>query len=778
INGLLVASVASHLGLPDLFNTETGLSSIGRFGLMDGQAIFAFGGTYPPEPSAWEKIYLGWEEPVTIQPGDFNVSIVTKTASALGDTVILKVPINSSEYYLIENRIRDANSDGSIVTYNVNGNVSTKIFTKDTSGYQSFSVDSLAGVVTDVDEFDWALPNTRSVENQPYNPVPGGGIVIWHIDENIINEKIEENKINVDKENRGVDVEEADGIQDIGERFFTIFGDEIIGEGFIEDFWYSGNPAEFYENRFSKDTKPSTKTNSGANSLITFSNFSPKSNRMSFNISFGDSTIKPVIASQLPFNSSEAKLNLFQSENDFAFYLTANDNLYRINNSGVISDSLINFSQFKTASTFFSGAEFVIGAYDNFLNVYTNDGITSESVFINIGEKISAPPVLRISPTEQRQILIGTEQGRIFTFALESRPPVTPNLIDSVSIDTSFIIKKIAVNGLYFSFITESKIASIPPSPFPLFYDSNGRTFSFTAEQPIDLAITQNRNGDDVSIVLTDKNKFYIIHDGNLFNEFEVNTSVQITSFALADLKLNGENYIIFNNGEKLEAVNLEGASAENFPFTDPLDSGFTGTPVTADFEGTNSSEIISLTKDGRIFAIDGSTGRIVSGFPLSIGGQASSTPVLFNDRGRISLAVNDENNFYTWNIGPGPGVIQWGEENGNNQNTSFLGAASVSNRVNEFFPEASVYNYPNPVYEGDTYIRYYVSEDAKVNIKIFDLAGGLVDEINDNAAGGFDNETAWNINDIQSGVYLARVEATGTNGNSEFKIIKIAVIK
>src|SRR5690606_37310942 len=27
INGLLVASVASHLGLPDLFNTETGLSA-------------------------------------------------------------------------------------------------------------------------------------------------------------------------------------------------------------------------------------------------------------------------------------------------------------------------------------------------------------------------------------------------------------------------------------------------------------------------------------------------------------------------------------------------------------------------------------------------------------------------------------------------------------------------------------------------------------------------------------------------------------------------------
>ncbi len=33
INGLLAASVGSYLGLPDLFDTETGLSAIGRFGL-------------------------------------------------------------------------------------------------------------------------------------------------------------------------------------------------------------------------------------------------------------------------------------------------------------------------------------------------------------------------------------------------------------------------------------------------------------------------------------------------------------------------------------------------------------------------------------------------------------------------------------------------------------------------------------------------------------------------------------------------------------------------
>ncbi len=137
INGLLVSSIASYLGLPDLFDTNTGLSAIGRFGLMDGQAIFSFSGLFPPEPSAWEKIFLGWIQPVTVAPGNYNVNLTALRASTAGDTVILKVPINSSEYFLVENRQRDANNNGAILTINSAGQTITKTFTKDASGFYS-----------------------------------------------------------------------------------------------------------------------------------------------------------------------------------------------------------------------------------------------------------------------------------------------------------------------------------------------------------------------------------------------------------------------------------------------------------------------------------------------------------------------------------------------------------------------------------------------------------------------------------------------------------------
>ena len=291
--------------------------------------------------------------------------------------------------------------------------------------------------------------------------------------------------------------------------------------------------------------------------------------------------------------------------------------------------------------------------------------------------------------------------------------------------------------------------------------------------------MTKNIDGNFTSVILTSLNNFYIVQAGNLLSSFNIVSSDTFSSFALADLKQDGSNYIVLNNGSNIEVYNLTGAMADNFPFTDPDGIGFTGTPLTSDFEGDNASEIISVTKDGRIFAVDGGTGKVVPGFPISSGSSVSVTPVLYNANGKTNLAVlNDDNVLSAWSISSVEGKLYWSEENGNPQNTSFIDAAENNNRVNEFFPKNKAYNYPNPVYGGTTNIRYYVSEDSKINIKIFDLAGDYVAELNDNAQGGLDNETVWDVNNIQSGVYLARIEATSTSGKSEQTVIKIAVVK
>lgn len=754
INGLLAASIGSYIGLPDLFDTETGLSAIGRFGLMDGQAIFAYNGIFPPEPSAWEKIKLHWVLPAEINPGNYSIDIATKLTAGVNDTTILKVPISSSEYYLVENRERDANNDGSKITYVVNGNTFNRTFHKDTTGYYSYDVDSVDGVVTNVDEFDWA--------------VPGNGLVIWHIDQNVIDAKIDANKINTDKHNRGIDVEEADGVQDIGEQFTTILGDVVIGEGSFEDFWYKSNPSELYKNKFSKDTRPPAITNSGANSLITMSDFSEISNKMNLKISYGDSVITPIfsVGLQIPGN----KYHLSTIQKYFSFGLLADSSLYLIDHRGITASQLSQFSNEKIASFLVGNDQHLVGIYGNLLNEIIDTSLLS----VNINNVITSPPVIRYNPDPE--ILIGTSSGKIFGYNPGSLPSNNPVLKDSLIFGADLSLTQIAADGNYIAAITSPINRSIE---YKGFLDNQGNSINFQNETPITFVLTKDGTGNYVSIILTSNSKFYVTSGSKVISEWNVPPTTEINSFALADLKQDGENYIVYNEGNQVDARNLSGAMADNFPFKDPDDKNFTSNILAADFEGDNNSEIIASTEDGRIFAIDGGTGKTVYGFPISAGSNLLTTPLLFIDSSKISYAaLNDQLNFSAWHIGLTEGNIFWGEEFGNSDNNSFVNAASSQNMTTSFMPGNRAYNYPNPVYNGQTFIRYYVSEDAKINIKIFDLAGDFVAELNDDARGGLDNETIWNVGNIQSGVYFARIDATGTSGKSESKIIKIAVVK
>ncbi len=749
----------SHLGLPDLFDTETGLSAIGRFGLMDGQGIFAFAGTYPPEPSPWSKIKMGWAEPVTLNIENANVNLVTNLAAGIGDTVILKIPLNSSEYFLVENRNRDANNDGSLVTYNVNGNVFTKTFFKDTTGYQSFDVDLISGVVTNVDEFDWA--------------VPGNGILIWHIDENVINEKLADNKINTDKDRRGVDIEEADGVQDIGEIFITILGDEVIGEGTEEDMWHASNPTELFENRFAKDTRPNTLTNSGANSLITIKNFSEIDNRMSFNVEFGDSIIKPLFTYQLqsiPRYLSSTEFN----NNTFLFAGSAS--LFNV----LIADSLYyqssDFSYSKPAVLVDNNTLLAIGGYSSNLNYWMTDGTTFSSGQVTAPSFIYTPLVINKSLSSENELWFGCGNGRIYKYSLGSFPNTPPELKDSLVIDDGYSPLLIAVFEDYYSILSFSNQGQFSEST--LFTSSEG-SFIIENEQPSSIALTKDKDGNYVSVVFTQQGFFHIFADGERISSFNSTTPLTPTSFAFSDLRRDGNNYIAINSSKDIVAYNLNGSIGDNFPAS--FENEFVGTvnPVSVDFEGDRNSEIISVSFNGDIFAVDGGTGKLIAGFPISIGDTIATSPSIFNYDGKTSLIVANKSGLLkAWTIGSVEGNISWKEQYADNLNSSFVPAAENKNMINEFFPTNRAYNYPNPVYDGETFIRYYVSEDSKINIKIFDLAGDYVAELNDDAQGGMDNETKWNVSDIQSGVYLARIEATSSSGQSEHAIIKIAVVK
>jgi hypothetical protein len=762
INGLITASIASHLGLPDLFDTKTGLSAIGRFGLMDGQAIFSYGGAFPPEPSAWEKIYLGWAQPITVSPGTFNINLTAGLAAVATDTVILKVPINSSEYFLVENRQRDVNNNGAILTIQSGGQTVTKTFTQDTTGFYSYAVDSLYGVVTDVDELDWSLPG-YIVGTSDYK----GGIIIWHIDDNVINAKIAADQINTDKTDRGVELIEANGVKEIGELFTTILGDQVVGEGSYEDYYFKSNPSTLYRNIFDKDSRPNSNTHLGANSLISMSGFSNPANKMSFNLAYGDSVVKVVFADSIP-----GLINNYpqMTSTGKRIFIEEPNILFASDNSGNISSTTAPVLGYKPASIFIDSVDYVFGIKDSFITIarYSANSTVPFIQTVNTTKILSCDPVIRTNGT-QKELLVGTTNGYILIYKID---PSLPTIIQSTSImmpgEKSFVFSLAADNDYYIAALT---------THFPIdtitIVDSNNKTIKIN---DLYSQISLTKSHGSYYIIVSGVQGFYIISNGLIIKKIALNSPAG--SFALADLKNDGDNYILYSTGSQVHAINLTGAEAVNFPFTDPNSQTFASNILAADFEGDNKSEVIAFTLDGRIFAIDGGTGKVVSGFPISTG-KLILASAIYNDNGKISLAAIDSSkHFYGWNIGSTAGTPYWTEADGNNLNSDFITGATATNYVNEFFPKGKVYNYPNPVYTGQTAIRYYVAENSKINIKIFDLAGDFVAELNNEAQGGYESETIWNVSNIQSGIYLARVEASGADGKTESNIIKIAVVK
>ncbi len=259
LTGTFAMLVGQAIGLPSLWNTDTGESGIGVFGLMD-QGSNNGQGLIPAPPIAWNRNFLGWEEPENIIPN----SVVEIESRPFGNT--LKIDIDDDEYFLIENRTNWFRSNVDIdsvrrVVYNKSDtipNIIEVIF--DSVGV----VRDDNGVVVSVPDYDIGIP--------------GSGLLIWHIDESIISDNIQSNSINNDPKYKGIDLEEAGGPQDIGYISTALFRDPSIGEPF--DMWYQSNPEYDGVNsntksdplEFNSMTYPNTNSNLGALSNLNIGN--------------------------------------------------------------------------------------------------------------------------------------------------------------------------------------------------------------------------------------------------------------------------------------------------------------------------------------------------------------------------------------------------------------------------------------------------------------------------------------------------------------------------
>ncbi len=129
--------------------------------------------------------------------------------AAPGDTACIKIPITESEYYLVVNRVHDTNFD-SLFTF---GDIDSNFFPDNTDSLSGAEFDFFVTVLTDP-FFVKPDPAWGGVTRIYFDT--GTGMYIWHVDENVIRQMAATGHLPNDfVSQKGVDLEEADGVQDL-----------------------------------------------------------------------------------------------------------------------------------------------------------------------------------------------------------------------------------------------------------------------------------------------------------------------------------------------------------------------------------------------------------------------------------------------------------------------------------------------------------------------------------------------------------------------------------
>lgn len=773
VTGTFALLFGSRIGLPSLYNTDTGKSVIGKFGLMD-QGSANGNGVAPAPPCAWTKIYAGWASSrLASEAGQFWVrSPEINTAVP----TIVKIPINNSEYYLVENRQRKTRTS----------NLQQFIV-----GFDTLYVQRQNGVITKVDEYDAGLP--------------GDGLLIWHIDESVIRDSLANDAINNNPDRHGVDLEEADGAQDLGQNYGPLSSG--IENGWFFDFWFAGNLGFFDLNPdyrtdsdstigFTPDTHPATLTNSGSYSGIAITKIPDAAPVMSFNLQFirnvsgfpvdlGDVTFShsqvvqdgksTFVFAGIPGSGSENRFALIKQQNG-----TTTSRIISFANQGFSTSTLQDLAAYRDESGRIQLIYFTQLANQNENGIFTKVGVVNVDTLLREqftnGFQLALVPGAPLGNViyQNGSVTFGTDQDTLYNFS------VTHEMNWKTSIPSPPQSLAVDPDGNY-----------IIGTNRGLFRIKNG-TLNTLAE-----------SGNFQSVSLVGGDKLLALRDGkpalatfsNLTSAVDLKTlqpeingsPLTINSMIAADPDEDGnpEPLALASdaNGEwMLAAWNLNNSVVNNFPMY--LTGTYTNSTISqADIDGDGIAEYFVQSDVGKIYGYS-SDGQLLLHYPIDTGSKISAPLILSRINGNrtalFSLGDSSMVNGYFSLIDPEVkgGTVWWSGRNGNSTNTRYIPAFTSTVTPGNSLTIRRAYIYPNPVKDNRGTIRVEAENADHITVSIFDFSGHFISQMEQSANSSQTvYEFPWDASKLPSGVYFGNV-VVKRSGIEESKTIKIAVIR
>ncbi len=420
ILGIVAHEYGHELGLPDLSDTDTSTRpAVGNFCFMSS-GLYNSSGRLPAHPMAWCKMFLGWERPVTVSRDTSGV-VLKGIERPGGGTRLIKVPISSSEYFLMENRLRDSDFDGDFLFDDADGDNWPDLIEDD------YQLDD--GTYS---EFDFGLPGILTVDSRtgdPYDdPLLGSGVLIWHVDEEVIRKNFRpdytENCVNCNVFHPGIDLEEADGIQHL---------DAILPQTIDPGY---GSPFDSYGGRvpgakedpnteFSGGTSPGSASYTGGATDIRISGF------RSFTIDPGDVLVDSLVAIDIGFASYVPGWPVtVQEEGGFDFGLAPST----FGGNGICAADIDGDGENEIAIVTRDGEIFLWNSDGtNFMG-----GDREIRPFYSLGQGVNGAPALGdLTGDGNMELVVVTDEGLVYTLWWSPTTPPDPpwGVLDGFPVD-------------------------------------------------------------------------------------------------------------------------------------------------------------------------------------------------------------------------------------------------------------------------------------------------------------------------------------------------------
>ncbi|NOZ57647.1 MAG: T9SS type A sorting domain-containing protein, partial [Calditrichaeota bacterium] len=275
-------------------------------------------------------------------------------------------------------------------------------------------------------------------------------------------------------------------------------------------------------------------------------------------------------------------------------------------------------------------------------------------------------------------------------------------------------------------------------------------------------------------------------HNGNRLDGFPTRSFGPCSApLALGNVNGRGPLEIAFvtDNGTAV-VLQHNGVLLDNWPVA--VRTGETSastTPVLVDVNGDGACDVVLPTQSGGLLAL-AADGKPVAGFPLatSVHTTPSAAAGDLDADGKVELVVAGKDGFlYAWKLDAAAPPAGWLQFKGDAQHTARNqnAGSSPENPTNAagLLPLSRAYCYPNPTAGDRATIRFTLTDEADVTVRIYDLAGAKVAELRTHGQRYTDNEVVWDVSAVASGVYLAKLEARSAHSTGT-ALIKIAVTK